>query len=318
MKKYKFLAILSLVLVTPFIFSCKPGEEPDDKKKPTAIELSKAELTVEEGKTANLAVKFTPADASADVAWASENTAIATVDNGIVTGVKAGKTTVVATCGSLTAQCEVTVTEGSVIDTDALLSGSDYYVFSMDETTFGKLGSKVKKDFRINGDYGDENATSVLEVWGQSFGGGSVSGPNSFGLAEEWMSLLSQTGEGWGLGCAGILQRNTTIDLTAITGDYNLVITYKANSSVTADKVEFVVYSTVGGGEKKLEYPGNTKGEWSKIEVPVKTLFAEGINWSAPLNVTAGVTYYSFGIIIGGVGNQLDLDAAFIYKPAEK
>lgn len=318
MKKHKFLVLGLLTLTTTVFFSCSDdNKEPEDNtKKPTAITLSKQEVTVEEGKTTNLAVKYEPSDATGDITWASENTAIAKVENGIVTGVKAGKTTVVASCGSLTASCEVTVTEVAIIDPGTLLNGTQYYILSMDATTFGKLGNKVVKDYRINGDYGDENATAVLEVWGDSFTGGSKSGPNSFNLLEEWMSLLSQTGEGWGLGCGGIRQRNTTVDFTGVTQDHVLVITYKANSTATSDIVEFIVYGTVGGAEYKIQCPANTKGEWVKIEKSVKELTAAGINWSQPINITADKAYYSLGLTIGGVGNQLDVDAAFIYKPA--
>ncbi|MDD3079817.1 MAG: Ig-like domain-containing protein [Paludibacter sp.] len=322
MKKHILLTFGLVVSLTTVFLSCKDNE-PDDTNKPTAIELSKTEIQVEEGKTANLAVKFTPTDATGDVTWTSEDKTIATVENGIVTGVKAGSTTVVATCGSLTASCEITVTEASSIDSQKLLGGSDYYVFSMDETTFDKIKDKVKKDYRINGDYADEAATSVLEVWGNSFGEGTISGPNSLGLQESWISLLSQEGEGWGLGCGGIRQRNTTIDLTGVTNDHVLVITYKANSSVAAEKVKFTLYSTNSDVEIPIEVSANTQGEWVKVEKSMKDLFTEGLSWNAAfIDGTTTKTdgslkaFYTIGLLINGVGNQLDVDAVFIYKPA--
>lgn len=323
--KNKFILALGLVafLATGFI-SCK-GEDPIEENKPTAIELSKAEVQVEEGKTQTLAVKFTPTDATGTITWTSQDATIATVENGIITGVKAGKTTIAATCGSLTASCQVTVIAASSIDATKLLAGSDYYVFAMDETSFGKITTKVKKDLRMNGDYATETATSVLEIWGNTFGAGSPAGPNSLGLQADWISLISQTGDNWGLGCGGIRQRNTTVDLSGVTNDHVLVITYKANSSVAADKVKFTFYSTNGAGaEVPVEVSANTNGEWVKIEKPVKDLFTSGVSWSEPF--IDGTTkkpdgtakaFYSIGLLINGIGNQLDVDAIFIYKPAK-
>ncbi|MDY4187235.1 MAG: Ig-like domain-containing protein [Candidatus Borkfalkiaceae bacterium] len=49
----------------------------------------------------------------ADVVWKSENTQIATVSAGIVTGVKEGVTKITATAGDIVRECEVTVTKNS-------------------------------------------------------------------------------------------------------------------------------------------------------------------------------------------------------------
>lgn len=325
MKSKHLLLLSTIAVIATGLFSCKGNDPIDDTNKPTAIELSKTEIQVEEGKTQTLAVKFTPIEATGTIVWTSQDSTIAKVQNGIVTGVKAGNTNVVATCGSLTVSCKVTVISASTIDATTLLGGSDYYVFAMDETSFGKITTKVKKDLRINGDYGTETATSVLEIWGNTFGAGSPAGPNSLGLQQGWISLLSQTGDNWGLGCGGIRQRNTTIDLSGVTNDHVLVITYKANSTVAADKAKFTVYSTNGAGaEVAIEVSANTKGEWVKVEKPVKDLFASGLSWSEPF--IDGTTkkpdgsakaFYSIGLLINGIGNQLDVDAIFLYKPAK-
>ena len=335
MKTYKFFACA--LAVAAVFTGCNKGDEPDNPEgvQPTAITLSQAELTVEEGQTANLAVAFTPSDATGTLTWASSDDAVATVtQEGIVTGVAEGTATIVVTCGSLTDQCEVSVTPASTIDTEALLSGSDYYVFSMDETTFGKLGSKVTKDFRMNGGYAEDGTipdgvTSVLQIWGNTLGGVTTvpDGPNSFGLTGEgWIGLDIIAGGEWsGSGSGGIFQLQD-VDFTKLTDDHYLVITYKAPSSNGNSTVKFVLYSTTGSGAK-VEYTcdANTNGEWTKFEVPVSDIKSKGIDWSAPYQY--GVTkkedgsdyaMYTLGIdLTGNVGAQIHVDAAFIYKPAE-
>ena len=43
------------------------------------------------------------------IVWTSSDNAVATVENGVVTAVKAGTATITAACGSAKAECTVTV-----------------------------------------------------------------------------------------------------------------------------------------------------------------------------------------------------------------
>lgn len=80
----------------------------------TGVSLDQAELSVEEGATAQLKATIAPSNATnKKVAWKSGNPEMFTIDgNGKVTGVKAGSATAVATTddGSKTAEAKVTVT----------------------------------------------------------------------------------------------------------------------------------------------------------------------------------------------------------------
>ena len=76
------------------------------------IELDKSEITMNKGEESEaLKVSYNPEDTTDDktVTWSSENEDVATVENGVVTAVGAGTTTVTATVGKYTAACEVTV-----------------------------------------------------------------------------------------------------------------------------------------------------------------------------------------------------------------
>lgn len=76
----------------------------------TGLELSSTTLTFNGAGTQVLTATKTPSNASGTVRWTSDNTSIATVNNGVVTAVNNGTTTVTATCGSQSASCVVTVT----------------------------------------------------------------------------------------------------------------------------------------------------------------------------------------------------------------
>ena len=79
----------------------------------TGVTLSQTELPLVKGATATLTATVVPADATnKKVTWRSNNTAVAIVENGIVTAVSGGNATIKVTTedGNHTATCEVTVT----------------------------------------------------------------------------------------------------------------------------------------------------------------------------------------------------------------
>ena len=78
----------------------------------TGITLDQTTANVEAGGTVTLTPTITPAEATnKNVTWESDDTDVATVSNGVVTGVAAGTATITATTedGDFTASCVVTV-----------------------------------------------------------------------------------------------------------------------------------------------------------------------------------------------------------------
>ena len=104
----KVSIFLSLVCI--MLAGCNSGE-----KVPalTGISLNKSELTLDLDETYRLRVLFEPKEAETEalvVKWESTKPKVATVDdNGKVTAVSEGKTSIIATCGKFSAECDVTV-----------------------------------------------------------------------------------------------------------------------------------------------------------------------------------------------------------------
>ena len=77
----------------------------------TGVTLDKTELSLTEGESATLTATVEPENATDKaIVWTSSDNAVATVENGVVTAVKAGTATITAVCGSAKAECTVTVT----------------------------------------------------------------------------------------------------------------------------------------------------------------------------------------------------------------
>lgn len=78
----------------------------------TSVQLDKTTATVVEGLTVTLTASVSPTNATnKTITWTSSDTDVATVDNGVVTGIAAGTATITAACGGQTATCAVTVEE---------------------------------------------------------------------------------------------------------------------------------------------------------------------------------------------------------------
>lgn len=110
--------LFSLLFVAALTFSCSSPIEPTDPEKgndnqeviATAIKFNKNQLSLEKGKSEELTVSFTPANVTnKSIKWVSSNTGVATVNEGVVTGVAAGSAEITAQCGGVTDKCVVDV-----------------------------------------------------------------------------------------------------------------------------------------------------------------------------------------------------------------
>ena len=80
-----------------------------------ALKISETELLLKVGESKTLTANMD------DVSWLSENDRVITVQDGTVTAVEVGKTTVLAVCGDAEAACTVTVVEDNGTDDPELI-----------------------------------------------------------------------------------------------------------------------------------------------------------------------------------------------------
>ena len=324
MKSKKIL--VSMVATAAILFTACSGKE---ELTVNSVTLDRTAASVEVGKTITLTATVNPTGA-ATVTWESANPDIATVSNGVVTGIKEGNTIIVATADSKTATCIITVAkEGAVIpepplpgDLHPSLQGSEYYIIQMDGTTSAKIQSKIVADFRPN------DNTKNLYIWpdGSTYDAGSTSGRNFYGEVEDWISLtvanVGWSGFGMSVGDPVASELNALSAIMADPSAYYFHIAMKStdnashllgldgalntNGRVCIGATPFV------DGATFVPFTDITRdGEWNEIEIPMTYFTNQGLTYIP--NNTTGLNVLM--ALSGGVaGVTLQFDACFIYK----
>ena len=102
----------------------------DPRIAATGIEVSKDSVTLNAGKTETVIATVSPADSTDVPTWTSDHPEIATVSEGVITGVAAGTCKVTVTAGDFSKEINVTVNELPTFDNltgKTLTPKADYY-----------------------------------------------------------------------------------------------------------------------------------------------------------------------------------------------
>lgn len=290
----------------------------------TVVTLDKVTAKIKVGETVTLNASVTPAEKASELVWKSSNEAVATVADGVVTGVAAGEAKITASVGEISAEATITVTGDGGGGGDEInhpsLKGSDYFVFQLGGKAADQIADKIVADFRPDGD------KKNLWVWDDTYAAGETSGQNFYGEAEGWVAL-TVTSVGWS-GCAYACDNLDELNKLAAIMDepeaYTLHLGMKSTDQAshllfldgTSGSGKVCIGSTafIDGATTYQPAANITRdGSWGEIEINMKTLTDMGLvygnNNGKGLNV--------FGFLSGSVtGTILQFDAAFIYKKA--
>lgn len=317
MKHNFFIPLLAI------LFACISCNQNVPTQQVESISLSKASLQLTVGQTETLVATTNPQDAA--VTWNSSNPAIAVVVNGQVTGVGNGTAVVVATAGNQLASCVVTVGEGGqsnpTISYSQYLEGSEYYVFLMDDEAMKRIKGTVH-DYRVNGEYASpgqpaEGVTATMDIWNGDVTDanfGKCKGSTAFGdTGVEWMFWKSGS-MAWNNMCGGIRQWGMC-DFTSVTNDFNFVIIYRTPRMLAGTSVTVKLYST-SGGEHNVDRGmiSQSRGEWDVAEWSMADLFADGLDWSTPIQGNLTNVVYTPALVVEGANREFEICAIFCYK----
>jgi hypothetical protein len=123
----------------------------------TGISVNKTALTLPAGGTETLFATASPANAeNRTVTWASDNTAVATVNGGVVSALAAGSATITATAGGFTASCAVMVTTGGDQGISVSFSDGGSGAFSQGTFVVNKSSSPATQNVSLVGSWASQ------------------------------------------------------------------------------------------------------------------------------------------------------------------
>ena len=118
----RLLAVLLAMLLTVILCGNALTVAADDVIAADSVDVSRDALTLRVGSSFTLKGQPLPVKADmSEAVWASDDEAVATVENGKVTAVAAGTTTVTVTVNGKSDTCEVTVVEGTASEADLVV-----------------------------------------------------------------------------------------------------------------------------------------------------------------------------------------------------
>jgi len=317
--KTKALLLSLLIGLTAISFSSCDDEEGDVEA--TGISFAADTVVIAMEAAQELEVIFEPDGSTADLTWTSSDPSVATVANGIVTGIGVGSTTIAASTGILNATIVVTVTPKEVdVDDYPVLAGSNYYPISVDESTYEVIADRVVNDLRV------DDTNTFLYIWDNTFTAGTSSGLNYFGQAESWISLVVGSA-GWSGAGFNVAESYGNVDMTdfaANPDDYYFHVAMKGDGDAS-----YLFILTDGVAEVKVnigsstfsdngvDYPAYTDfardNEWHSIEIPVSYLIEQGLNFESTFTDKNVLAFLAGGT----AGVKMEMDAIFYYKKAE-
>ena len=323
MKTNKFFSAVFAALALVGFTACEPQPTPDEV---VSVVLDQTTLTLEVGATATLKATVDPAGAT--VEWASQDPTVASVADGVVTGLAAGNTIIVASAGGKMASCIVKVNAagtpgtgdnpGGGNTTAAQVKGTKIWPIVLDAVTAEANASKIVGDLRV------DDVNNHLYVWpdGTSYVAGEGTGLNFHGNNEGYVALtvanIGWSGLGFCLDGDGVSAAAAEELRKLIVANPDKYFLHIAMKATTPGNHQFYTFNdavtsfaigtaTIEKGQVVGDFTRD--GSWAEFDVPMANFAA------AMANLTFATGNNIFCALSGNAtGSQLNLDAVYFYE----
>lgn len=243
--------IFGLLAVCALFTACTKSEDPNVVK---SVTIKGDPITIATDGTRLLEVEVQPSTATYDeITWASEDKTVATVSRkGLLTAVKAGKTTITATINGVSGSCKVTVVDAAVKVTGVKLDKTEAVI---------AVGERLQLNYELT----PENASIKTVSWATSDAGKASVDRDGVvtGVAAGEAKITVTTDDG-GFTAECTVKVSSGVDSLAITG-YSETAKVVAKGSQETLAVEFFPKAA---SDKTLE--------WTTSDNSIATVESEG------------------------------------------
>ncbi|MBQ7408550.1 MAG: Ig-like domain-containing protein [Clostridia bacterium] len=291
-KKFVTVALIACLVLTTACNEKQNNQSGDEGEPQVTYTLSQTEAQLTEEQTLQLEVSANPAQEQMNVEWATSNEEVATVENGLVTAIKAGSANVTATVDGNVLTCAITVEAKPIVYQYAL----NFNSFSIEEEQTKQLIVAVDPEKEIEVEW-TSNAQDVATV--DATGLVTAVAPGT--------AQITATVDGNQLVCeVEVTAKPIVYEYTLSSSAIELTLGAEADLTVTvAPEKAFVAnYTSENEGVAMVDANGKIKavgvGETKiMVEVDDKTLYCS-INVTSPVVATALRT--------DGEGMNVDMD----------
>lgn len=277
---------------------------PIDNIPVTSVTLNTNSITLTEGSDQMIIANICPANATTpDVCWSSSSTSIATVNEGIVTGVAPGSATITATTidGGFTAQATVTVVAQEYLVYD--FESGDLTGWSGGGSAFSTADVTSDTDWGWGGPFDHEGA---YHLWGVKSGSDTDTGSlQSQDFVLDGDGVISfMIGGGFDINTLylALVRKSDDVELMKATGENNDSEAYSSKQFNAADYVGTKCY---------LKVVDNATGGWGhinldNIRIPIASVDVTGVSiaQSSVTLVEGNSTVLSATVLPVGATNQ--------------
>ena len=259
--------------------------------------------------------------------WSSSDEKVALVANGVVTPVAPGEVEISCEYAGQRRVREITVYSRDYISRE-LLSGSDYYIFQMDDLTFAELQAqgKITADMRANGECNadgtlPDGVTRAMQILSPSsiVDRPECSGLNSFGKNVEWFTIQTVDGASYYM-TGGYVIRGEDPELHKLqnlTPDHVFAMSVKSKYLINRP---FYMSNPAAGGtlQSLISYLWPTGideyGEWGLFTISCADLAEKyGFDFSTPITSDFWLPFYFDSRL-----QSLEVDCIMFYLPENK
>ena len=242
----------------------KKGNAPVDPTKVTGVTLDSNSATIGAGETVTLTATVSPSTAlDKSVSWSTSDANVATVANGVVTGVGAGTATITVTTtdGNKTATCEVTVRTISLgffyqVTDASSLTANDKVVIA------AHVGDNIKVMENVSPDTKKMPAASVNSSakWTDTFGNQTVKSFRHDAGSTLW--TVSGDSTGWTFS-------NGSTELYANASNTNLYTAASGSTLVLSSGTHGTFRLAISGSTRAVAYQvsGNVFGHYATSNI---------------------------------------------------
>lgn len=226
------------------------------------FKLDKSEVTLYAGDVEKVTVTDiwpTPPD-GAKLIWTSSDTSVATVSNGVITGVKAGKAIITASMGEkMKATVEVNVKASPVKELKVTAVASKTTVTSGDKVTFTTTATGGTGSYKYSVIVHNKTTNKWSRITNNSTSNKYTWEAGSAGKRIFYVDVTDASGK---------TVRTAGITVTTTAKELKVTSSASSTKAVVGDKIKLTATATGGTGSYKYSYivHNKTTGEWARIK----------------------------------------------------